>query len=136
MRPMTQRTEAARIANRIHFIARQQHQRVRAFHLIQRIGNRAGKISRRASRDQMHDHFGVARGLKNRAAMFEPPAHFERVGQVAVVAERDFALIAIDHHRLRVHQRGVARSGIARVADCGRTREGARSLRGVKISCT
>ena len=117
MRPRFERTETARIANRVNFIARQQHQRVRAFHLIQRVGNRARKIPRRAARNQMNDHFRVAGGLKNRAAMLEPPPHFDRVRQVAVVRQRDFALVAIDHHRLRVHQRCVAGGGIARVPD-------------------
>ena len=51
--------------------------------------------------------------------MFEPAAQLERVGQVAVVAQRELALVAIDHDRLRVDQRGVAGRGIARVADRG-----------------
>ena len=100
-----QRTESARIANRVNFIAREQQQRIRAFHLIQRIGDRAGQISRLAARDQMHDHFGVAGGLKNRSAMLQLPAQLERVGQIAVVRQREFAFVAINHHRLRVHQR-------------------------------
>ena len=114
-----QRTETARIANRVHFIAREHQQRIRAFHLAQRVGDRAGKISRGAARDQMHDHFGVACRLENRAAMFELAAHFDRVRQVAVVAQRELALVAIDHHGLRVDQDVVARGGIARVADRG-----------------
>ena len=126
-RPKNQRTEAARVANRIHFVARKKQQRIRAFHLTERVGERAGKIARSAARDQMHDHLGVAGGLENRAAMFEPAAHFQRVRQVAVVAERDLALVAIDHDRLRVDQGVVARRGIARVADGGPRRAGAPS---------
>ena len=42
-----------------------------------------------------------------------------RVGQIAVVAEREFAFVAVNHHGLRVHQRSVAGGGIARVADGG-----------------
>ena len=77
-------------------------------------------VARAAARDQMHDHFGVAGGLENRTAMFQPPPHFQRIRQIAVVAQRDFALVAVDDHRLRVHHGVVARRGIARVADCQR----------------
>src|SRR3984957_8025634 len=65
----------------------------------------------------MNDHFRVARRLKNRPAMLEPPPHFDRVRQVAIVRERDFAFVAIDHHWLRVHQRRIAGRRIARVPD-------------------
>ena len=71
----------------------------------------------------MHDDFGVAVGLKNRAAMFELAAPLGGVGEIAVVAEGDFALVAIDHDGLRVEQRFVAGGGIARVADRRRCRE-------------
>ena len=49
--------------------------------------------------------------------MLEFAAPFGGVGEVAVVAERDFALVAINHDGLRVEQGFVARGGIARVAD-------------------
>src|ERR1700677_1664115 len=51
--------------------------------------------------------------------MFQLFAQFDRVGQVAVVAQRQFALVAIDHHRLRVGQHRIARRGIPRMADRG-----------------
>ena len=80
-----QRAEAARIADGVHFVARQHQQRVGAFDLIQRVGERAGEIARAAARDQVHDHFGVAGGLEDRAAMFERAAQLDGVGEVAVV---------------------------------------------------
>src|SRR5438128_404019 len=49
--------------------------------------------------------------------MFQAAAPFGGVGEIAVVAERDFALIAINHDGLRVEERFVAGGGIARVAD-------------------
>ncbi len=55
--------------------------------------------------------------------MLQPPPHFQRVGQIAVVPQRDFALVAVDHHRLRVDDGVVARRGIARVADRHRARQ-------------
>src|SRR5262249_54179467 len=115
------RTEPPWIANRVHFVAREHEQRVRAFYLTEGIGESARQISRRAARYQMHDHFGVAGGLKDRAAMLKFAAQLQCVGQIAVVAKRDLALVAVDHDGLRVDQRGIACSGIASVADRRRT---------------
>src|SRR5882724_7669005 len=67
----------------------------------------------------MDDDFGVAVRLKNRAAMFQAAAPFGGVGEIAVVAERHLALVAIDHDGLGIEQSFVARGGIARVADGG-----------------
>ena len=78
---------------------------------------RAGKIAGLRTREQMHDDFGVAVGLEDRAAMLELAAPLGGVGEISVVAERDFALVAIDQNGLRVEERFVARGGIARVAD-------------------
>ena len=49
--------------------------------------------------------------------MLEFAAPFGGVGQVAVVAQGDFAFIAIDHDGLGVEQGFVAGRGIARVTD-------------------
>src|SRR5271154_4639655 len=113
----TQRPESPRIANRINLIARQQQQRIRALHLVQRIRDRARQVSRLAPRDQMHDHFGITGRLKNGSAMLQFLAQLDRVGQVAVVPQRDFSLVAVNHHRLRVHQDVVARCRIPGVPD-------------------
>src|SRR5436190_1667675 len=51
--------------------------------------------------------------------MFEAAAPFGGVGQIAVVAERDFALVAIDHDGLCVEKSFIAGGGIARVTDGG-----------------
>src|SRR5260370_3410775 len=71
----------------------------------------------------MNDDFGVAVGLENRAAMLELAAPLGGVGEVAVVAERDLALVAVDHDGLGVQERLVAGGGIARVADGEAARE-------------
>ena len=81
-RPRRQRAESARIAQRVHFVARQHQQRIRALDLVQRVAERAGKIPRLAARHQVHDHFGVAGGLENRAAMFERAAQFAALGRL------------------------------------------------------
>ena len=49
--------------------------------------------------------------------MFELAAPFRGVRKVAVVAERHFALVAVDQDRLSIQQRFVACRGIARVPD-------------------
>ena len=130
-----QRAEAARIANGVDFVAREHQQRVGAFDLIERVAQRARQIARRAARHQVHDHFGVAGGLENRAAMFEGAAQLAGVGEVAVVRQRELALVAIDDDGLRVDQRGVAGGGVARVADGGGAGQARQHLR-LKISCT
>src|SRR5882757_6729970 len=65
----------------------------------------------------MHDHFRVAIGLKYRAFVLQFAAPVRGVGEIAVVPERHFALVAVDHDRLRVQQSLVTCGGIARVAD-------------------
>src|SRR5690242_29164 len=49
--------------------------------------------------------------------MFEFAAMFGGVGEIAIVAESDFALVAIDHDRLRVQQSFIAGGGIASMTD-------------------
>src|SRR5258708_6844169 len=65
----------------------------------------------------MHDNFGVAVGLEDGAAMLEAAAPLGGVGEVAIVAQRNFAFVAVDHDGLGVEESFVARSGVARVAD-------------------
>src|SRR6266852_8007603 len=71
----------------------------------------------------MDDDFGVAVGLKNRAAMLEFTAPVGGVGKIAVVAEGDFAFVAIDHDGLGVEESFVAGGGVSRVADGETARE-------------
>ena len=84
--------------------------------MIERVAERALKIARRAASHQMHDHFGVAGGLENGAAMFESAAQLAGIGEIAVVRQGQLALVAIDDDGLRVGERGVAGGGVARVA--------------------
>ena len=51
--------------------------------------------------------------------MFEGAAQLAGVGEIAVVRQRQLALVAIDDDGLGVDQRGVAGGGVARVADGG-----------------
>jgi len=65
----------------------------------------------------MDDDFGVAVGLEDRAFVLEPAAMLAGVGEVAVVAQRELAFVAIDGDGLGVEQGFVAGGGVARVAD-------------------
>src|SRR5438309_3697335 len=71
----------------------------------------------------MHDDFGVAVGLEDGAAMLELAAPLGGVGEVAIVAECDLTLVAVDHDRLSIKQSFVAGSGVARVTDGQTARE-------------
>jgi hypothetical protein len=121
-----ERAEAARVAQGVELVARQHQQRVSAFDLVERVGQRAGQIPRLAARHQVNDDLGVARGLEDRAAMLERPPPLPCAREVAVVPQRELSFVAIDDDGLRVHQRGVARSRIASVTErriAGKPRE-------------
>src|SRR5487761_1585041 len=129
----SERAEAARVANGKNFVARQNQKRIRAFHLAERVRDGSREVADFAARHQMHDHFAVARRLEDRALMFQAAAQIQRVGQVAIVRQRQLAFIAIGNERLGVHQCGVARGGIARVADRHRARQARNHVRREKF---
>ena len=97
-----QRPETSRVAHGVEFIGGQHHQRIRAFHLIQRIAQRPREVPRLRARHQMHDHFRVAVGLEDGAAMLQLAPPLAGVRQVAVVRHGHLALVAIDHDGLDV----------------------------------
>ena len=124
-----QRTEPAGIAHRVQFIRCEHHQRICAFALVQRVAQSAGQIARLRLCQQMHKNFGVAIGLKNGPAMLQLAPPFRGVRQIAVVADGNFALVAVDHDRLRIEQRFVARGRIPRVPDRRATRQRVQNFR-------
>ena len=65
----------------------------------------------------MKDDFGVAAGLEDRAAADQLVAQLARVDEVAVVADGDLAVRAVDEERLGVLELALAGGRIARVAD-------------------
>src|SRR5260370_26184085 len=111
-----ERTEAARIAHGVEFVLGEDQKRVGAFDFIEPVADWAGKIPGLRAGNEMDDDFGVAVGLENRAAMLELAAPLGGVGEGAVVAEGDFALVAVDHDGLGVEKSFVACGGVARVA--------------------
>ena len=67
------------IADGVHFVAREYQERVGALDLIEGVAERALQVVGAAARDQVHDDFGVAGGLKDGAAMFEGAAQLARI---------------------------------------------------------
>ena len=124
-----ERAEAAGIANRVHFIAREHQQRIRAFHLIEGVGQRAGEIAGAAARDQVDDHFGVAGGLEDGAAMLELGGARRRWSGCRCGPAR--ACLCCNRSRWAARSSGRCRRRWS--SACGRwrhRREGARALRG------
>ena len=66
---------------------------------------------------QVEDDLGVARRLEDRALAHELAAQFAGVDQVAVVADRDLAVGAVDQQRLGVQLVAVTRRRVADVPD-------------------
>ncbi len=68
-------------------------------------------------RDELDDDFRIAGRLKERSLALELDAQIAEIDQVAIVRDSDEALGGFDADGLRVEERRVARSGVARVAD-------------------
>ena len=77
----------------------------------------------------MDDDFCVAGGLEDGTAMFEGAAQLEGVGEVAVVGQRQLALVAINDDGLGVDERTISGGGVARVAHRGRAGQALEHLR-------
>ena len=82
----------------------------------------------------MDDDFGVAGRLEDRTAAVERPAKLQRVGQIAVVGDRETAFRQLREERLDVAQRGFAAGRIADVADGGPAGEAADDVVPVEIT--
>ena len=76
----------------------------------------------------MQDHFGVGVRLEDRAVLLHLPPQRLRVGEVAVVGDRDRAAGRGGRDRLSVPQIGAAGRGIAHVANGPVTLEAAKPL--------
>ena len=100
--PHGERTEAAWIACRDNAVGTHHHQRKRAFHAPQRVGNRFGQSMFPRKRNQMHDHFGIAVRLKDRSLALQAAANFLRIDQVAVVRDCDRTFIRLHKNRLSI----------------------------------
>src|SRR6185503_8162338 len=115
--PQRERTEAVRIAHGDQAITRQHHQRERALDLRHRLDDRIVDAPRLRSRVEVQDHFGVAVRLEDRSLLDELVAQLASVDDVAVVAEGDLPVRAVDQDRLRVEQLALAGGRVPDVAD-------------------
>src|SRR5579872_5730866 len=81
----------------------------------------------------MNDHLGVRGRLEDAAAPHQTVAQLIRVGEVAVVADRQAAEGEIGEQRLHVAQRDLAGGGIADVTDCRMSRQPTDDVLGTEI---
>ena len=112
-----QRPHAQRVAHAHQRLVRQRHQRVGADHLLQRVDQTVHHGGIQADGDQMDEHFGVGGGLEQAAAAHQGAVQDMRVGQVAVMRDREAAELEIGIQRLDVAQDRVAGGGVAVMAD-------------------
>ena len=73
------------------------------------------------ARDFVQEDFGVGRCLEDVTVGFHLGAEFVRVGDVAVVYDRDLAPLAAHQDRLRIGERARSRGAVAYVADACET---------------
>ena len=117
-----QRPNAERIAAGDQAFFGQDQQRVSAFDLLQRVDQPVHRGGRLRRRDEVDDDLGVAGRLEDRAAAVERAAKLHGVGQIAVVRDREAAVVQLGEQRLHVAQRRLAGRRIADVADRRRGR--------------
>ena len=114
--PDHQRPEAPGVPRGHQRVLRQEQQRERAHHLRQAGRDRVLQPVAVAARVEVQDHLGVRGGLEDRARRLQLVAQHGRVGEVAVVAERDRPTVAVDEDGLRVGGHRVTRGRVAHVA--------------------
>ena len=99
-----ERPEPVRIADGDQPVLRQHDERKRAAHLRDRLDDGVLDRLRRRPRVEVQDDLGVAGGLEDGALAHQVVAQLPRVDQVAVVADGDLPVRAVDQDRLRVGQ--------------------------------
>ena len=112
-----QRPDAERIAGADEFLVGEPDQRIGAFDLQQRLDELLHEQAFLAARDKMEDHLGVGGRLADGALGDQPVAKRERVGEIAVMGEREAARGEVDEQRLHVAHDRVAAGRIAHMAD-------------------
>ena len=112
-----QRPKAVRIAHGNQAVFRQHHERERAAHL--RHGVHDGLLDRLLARTrvQMDDDLAVGGRLEDGALPHEGIADLVGIHKVAVVAERERPVHAVDDDRLRIRELAVSGGGVAHVTD-------------------
>ena len=104
-----------RIARADQAILRHHDERVGAADLRQRVDDRGLRAVLARAREQMHDHFGVGRGLEDRPAPHQRVPQLAGIDDVAVVPDSQLPVHAVDDDRLRVGQAALARRRVPHV---------------------
>ena len=112
-----ERPEAPGVARGDEGFRGQEEQGERPHHLVEARHDRVLDALAVAGGVEVEDDLGVGGGLEDRARRLELAAQDGGVHQVAVVADRDRAAVALDEVGLRVRGHGVARGRVADVAD-------------------
>ena len=112
-----QRPDAVGIAGADELLVGEADQGIGAFDLEQRLDEFLDEEAFLAAGDEMQDHLGVGGRLADGALLDQPLAQGERVGEIAVMGEREAAGIEIDEERLHVAQDRIAAGRVADMAD-------------------
>ena len=113
-----ERPEPVRIAHGDQPVPRQHHERERALHLRDRLDDRVLDARGPRPRVEVQDHLGVAaRSGRSSPAATSSSRSSRGVDEVAVVADGDLAVRAVDQDRLRVGELALAGRRVAHVAD-------------------
>ena len=112
-----QGADAEPVAHPDHRLAGHHDQRIGAVDLRQGVDQTVHEGGHRAGGDQVDDNLAIHRRLEYAAAAHQFAAHRERVGEIAVVGDRQAAVLEIGENRLDVAQHGHALGRIADMAD-------------------
>ena len=118
-----QRPDAERVARADEFLVGERHQSVGALDLAQRLDEAIHEPRLPRARHKMENDFRIGGRLADGAVAHELLAQRQAVGEVAVMGHGEAATVELREERLNVAQHGLARRGIADMADRGRTRQ-------------
>src|SRR5262249_47277687 len=112
-----ERAKSARVAHGYDALGRGEKHREGAIVALQRLDDRVDDVPFAGAGDPVQHDFGVGGRREDRALHFELISGLARVGQIAVVAERDLSEAALDQERLRLVYADLPGRRIAHMAD-------------------
>src|SRR5215475_896780 len=112
-----ERAKSARVAYCYDALGRGEKHREGALVVHQRLDDRVDDVPLPGAGDPVQHDFGVGGRREDRAFHFEPISGLGRVGQVAVVAERDLTEAAFDQERLGLVDADLPGRRITHMAD-------------------
>jgi hypothetical protein len=121
--PEGQRAKPHRVPDRDEAPRHEENEGKRPSDLADRVDDRIDDVGHARARDQVEQHLGIGRRLKDGAFGLELGADRRGVDEVAVVGHRDRSAMVAQQERLGIGRIRVAGRRIAHVADGDRTRE-------------